>query len=125
MPHKYGRPRYNRRRMGKPRRDKGKRHKHSEAYKAKMAELNKPIEVEVNEKDIYIPKKTSVLKQYVMMFHWYCRAYEYYKDRDLAIYSVQNKFHITEKTIQRAIRACKYLQQEKIKRETMLNTNSQ
>lgn len=114
MPHKYGRPRYNRRRMGKPRRDKGKKHKHSAEYKAKIAERNKPILVEAN---VYIPKKKHTLTKYVMMFNWYCRAFEYYKDRELAMYSVQNQFKVTAKTVYQAIQACKFLQQERLRRE--------
>ncbi len=117
MPHKYGRPRYNKRRMGKPRKDKGKKHKHSAEYLAKMAELNKPIVVELTEKDVYIPKRKDTLTRYVMMFNWYGRAYEYYKDTELAIYSVQNKFHVTAKTVYQAVRCGKFLQREKIKRE--------
>lgn len=120
MPHKYGRPRYNRRRMGKPRKDKGKKHKHSAEYLAQRAELNKPIVIEITEKDVYIPRQKQTLTRYVMMFNWYGRAYEYYKDGELAIYSVQNKFRVTAKTVYQAVRCGKFLQQEKIRREKEL-----
>ena len=118
MPQKYG-PKRNstRRKRGFPRRDKGKRHKHSEEYKQRVEakRIAQLAEFERLKNDAWvkdraaIPKSDDVLKRYVFIYNWFHRVYEWYKDKTIAMENTKQRFNVTEPTVTKAIKVVRYL----------------
>lgn len=106
---------------------------HSEAYIAKLkaiieaeqAEIKRERELEKAERlarHSGLPKSADTLKQYAFMYNWFHRAYEWYRDEDVAYTSTEEKFKVKRLTVKRAISVITYLKEHNQSEDNGSNT---
>lgn len=66
------------------------------------------IDIDRNVRPVPIPKE-FVLKRYVKIYNWYVRYCDKFRDENVAIEHVMQKFSISRFTTNRAIRTIKYV----------------
>ena len=103
----YGRKPNTRRARGLPNRNKGKR----TYVKSIKTYSNLPsVGVEDNVEEVAIPKSMAILKRYIKMYNYYLNRYQLYRDKEVCITLVKEKFELKTSTpVKKAIKVCKYI----------------
>lgn len=103
----YGRKPNTRRARGLPNRNRGKKRY---VQSTKTYDSLPSVGIDKNVEEVAIPRSMAILKRYIKMYNYYLNRYQLYRDREVCIDIVREKFELkTTKPVERAIKVCKYI----------------